>query len=245
MIKISGLVKTYGRGGSAVRVLDGASLAVGRGELVALIGPSGSGKSTLLYCAGLLDSFDSGEVEIGGAATSRLGDAARAKVRRESLGFVYQSHNLFPDFSALENVALAARIGGMARPAAEEAAGKILAGLGLSARLGHRPAELSGGEAQRVAIARALVRRPKLLLADEPTGNLDPANGDAVFKELLGLVKAGGMAAIIATHNPLLAAKMHRRIALVGGRLYDLGAAGERRALGATAAGKEILAAFG
>jgi len=243
ILTLKDIVKTYGKGANALGVLDGASLSLKEGEIAALVGPSGSGKSTLLYIAGLLDSFDSGEVELGGVRADRLGDGAKARLRRELLGFVYQSHNLFADFSALENVAFAPMIAGASKHDAAGMAEEILAKIGLEKRMRHRLAELSGGEAQRVAIARALVRRPRLLLADEPTGNLDPKNGEAVFSELLSLAKESKMAALIATHNPALAARCSKKLALVGGKLYDI--TRDKSLLAKNPIGKEILKNFG
>jgi len=242
ILALNNIVKTYGKGAAALKVLDGVSLTLSKGEIAALVGPSGSGKSTLLYIAGLLDSCDSGEIELNGFNVNRLSDGAKARLRRELLGFVYQSHNLFADFSALENVALAPMIAGVGKRAAEEKAFAILTKIGLAKRTGHRLAELSGGEAQRVAIARALVQSPRLLLADEPTGNLDPKNGEAVFSELLSLAKEGKMAALIATHNPALAARCSKRLALVSGKLYDT--VRDKTLLAKNPIGKEILKSF-
>ena len=242
MLVLENITKTYGKGVAALKVLDDVSLSLSEGEIVALVGPSGSGKSTLLYVAGLLDTFNSGRLELGEVNVAGLGDGAKARMRRDLLGFVYQSHNLFADFTALENVAFAPMIAGAQKRVAEEQALAMLAKMGLSARVGHRLAELSGGEAQRVAIARALVRKPKLLLADEPTGNLDPKNGEAVFGELLSLATENRMAALIATHNPALAARCSKRLALVGGKIYDIAA--DRAELAKSAVGKEIIKSF-
>jgi lipoprotein-releasing system ATP-binding protein len=245
VLSLKNVSKSYGSGESKISILRGASLELKAGEIVALVGPSGSGKSTLLYLAGLLDRADSGSVSILGADASRLSDSARTRLRAASLGFVYQSHNLFPDFTALENVAISCIIAGQSRDAAEKSAAAELERLGLGSRLGHRLAELSGGEAQRVAIARAFVRRPSLVLADEPTGNLDPYNSDEVFSLLLDMVDKSGSAALVATHNPLLAARMHRRVALLDGRLFDMGSASGRKALESSPVGAKILGSFG
>ena len=220
VLRLAGVGKAYNRGTPAeIRVLDGVNLTLSAGEVVALEAPSGAGKSTLLHMAGLLDTPDSGTIHIYGAEAGRLGDRGRTRLRRERIGFVYQFHHLLPEFSALENVALPQRAAGVARAAAEARAAELLGAVGLEARVAHRPAELSGGEQQRVAIARALANRPALLLADEPTGNLDPATAEAVFALLLGRVRETGLAALIATHNPDLAARMDRRLRLDGGRL--------------------------
>jgi lipoprotein-releasing system ATP-binding protein len=212
--------KVYNPGSPAeVSVLSDATLSIAAGEVVALVAPSGAGKSTLLHIAGLLDSPSSGRVRIGGEAAERSSDRARTRLRRDAIGFVYQFHHLLPEFSALENVALPQRAAGVARGAAEARARELLEAVGLGARLAHRPAELSGGEQQRVAMARALANRPRLLLADEPTGNLDPETAGQVFVMLMGLVRETGLAALIATHNPDLAGRMDRVLRLAGGRV--------------------------
>ena len=200
-------------------MLRGADLTVRAGEIVALVAPSGAGKSTLLHVAGLLDRPDSGAVLIEGRDAGGLPDAARTVVRRDTIGFVYQFHHLLAEFTALENVVLPQMIAGCPRRAAEDRARSLLSSFGLAARLSHLPGKLSGGEQQRVAIARALANRPKLLLADEPTGNLDVATAVAVFSQLLAMVRDHGVAALIATHNPELAARMDRIVTLRDGRL--------------------------
>ena len=200
-------------------VLGGADLSVRAGEIVALIGPSGSGKSTLLQIAGLLEKPDAGEVLLAGEAASGLNDAGRTRMRRRYLGFVYQYHHLLPEFSAEENVAIPQMVAGIAKAAARARARDLLGRMGLEGRTRHRPGQLSGGEQQRVAIARALANSPRVLLADEPTGNLDPTTAGGVFAELLRLVREEGLAALIATHNPDLARRMDRVVALKAGRV--------------------------
>lgn len=220
VLRLNGIEKGYklGRPGE-VRVLRGASLAIVPGEVVALVAPSGAGKSTLLHIAGLLDTPDAGRVEICGQDLTRAGDSARTVARRECLGFVYQFHHLLPEFSAAENIVLPQLAHGLGMGAARTRAAQLLAAVGLSDRSAHRPAEMSGGEQQRVAFCRALANRPQVLLADEPTGNLDPETADRVFATLMGLVRDTGMAALIATHNPDLAARMDRRVRLENGLL--------------------------
>ncbi len=222
VLVLDGVVRRFVQGGATLNVLAGANLAVRAGEIVALVGPSGSGKSTLLQLAGLLERPDEGEVSIEGRACGRLGDAERTRLRREALGFVYQQHHLLPEFSAVENVIVPQMIAGVPRAAAHERAAQLLGRLGLGERLDHRPGQLSGGEQQRVAICRALANRPRLLLADEPTGNLDPETSDGVFAALLALVRDEGLAALIATHNPELAARMDRRVTVRGGAILEL-----------------------
>jgi len=200
-------------------VLRGADLTVRAGEIVALVAPSGAGKSTLLHVAGLLDRPDGGSVLIEGRDVGGLPDAARTAIRRDRIGFVYQFHHLLPEFSALENVVLPQMIAGRTRRAARDRAAALLTAFGLASRLRHLPGKLSGGEQQRVAIARALANQPKLLLADEPTGNLDVATAEIVFAQLLSIVRDHGVAALIATHNPDLAARMDRTVTLRDGRL--------------------------
>ena len=206
---------------AAVAVLDGASLSLAEGEVVALVAPSGAGKSTLLHIAGLLDTPTRGAVRLMGQAVAGLGDGARTRLRRDTVGFVYQFHHLLPEFSALENVAMPQRAAGVARGEAAARARELLESVGLGHRLDHRPAELSGGEQQRVAVARALANGPRLLLADEPTGNLDPETSARVFAILLDRVRGAGLAALIATHNPELAARMDRVLRLKAGALAE------------------------
>ena len=220
-LALQGVVRTFAQAGTRLEVLRGANLAVRAGEVVALLGPSGSGKSTLLHIAGLLEQADGGEIFIDGRPCGRMGDLERTLVRRERLGFVYQFHHLLPEFSALENVMLPQLVAGKGRRAARQRATELLTVLGLSARLDHRPARLSGGEQQRVAIARAIANAPQVLLADEPTGNLDGRTAELVFGELLQLVREHGLAALIATHNPELAARMDRRVQLQDGVLVE------------------------
>jgi lipoprotein-releasing system ATP-binding protein len=216
---LRGVKRTYRGEAGDLPVLRGADLTVRAGEVVALVAPSGAGKSTLLHVAGLLDHPDGGAVVIEGRDAGGLPDAARTAIRRDTIGFVYQFHHLLPEFSALENVVLPQMIAGRSRRAAEDRGRALLSGFGLTARLGHLPGKLSGGEQQRVAIARALANGPKLLLADEPTGNLDVATAEAVFAELLAIVRDHGLAALIATHNPELAGRMDRVVTLRDGRL--------------------------
>lgn len=215
---LSGITKTYNPGRpNAVQVLQGASLTIDRGEVVALVAPSGAGKSTLLHIAGLLDTADGGSVQINGTDMTRLGDRARTAVRRGQVGFIYQFHHLLPEFTALENVVLPQLVNGVAPAAAETRARMLLDRVGVGARAGHRPAALSGGEQQRVAFCRALANGPSLLLADEPTGNLDPGTSDQVFGALMALVRDTGLSALIATHNLDLARRMDRVVRLAGG----------------------------
>ena len=214
--------RQYRQGDATLTILDGAKLALWAGQSVALVAPSGSGKSTLLHIAGLLESPDSGEVYVGGTATSGLSDIERTHIRRTDIGFVYQSHRLLPEFSALENVMLPQMIRGLNRMEASKRAKEILAYLGLADRVVHRPSEMSGGEQQRVAIARAVANAPRVLLADEPTGNLDPHTADHVFQALMQLVRATRVAMLIATHNMDLAARMDRRVSLEEGHVVEL-----------------------
>jgi lipoprotein-releasing system ATP-binding protein len=214
--------RQYKQGEATLTILDGAKLALWAGQSVALVAPSGSGKSTLLHIAGLLESPDDGEVYVGGAPTSQLSDIDRTQIRRTDIGFVYQSHRLLPEFTALENVMLPQMIAGLSRGKAKNRASQLLHYLGLSERGEHRPAELSGGEQQRVAIARAVANAPGILLADEPTGNLDPKTAHHVFAALDALVRATGLATLVATHNMELAARMDRRVTLHEGRVVEL-----------------------
>jgi lipoprotein-releasing system ATP-binding protein len=222
-LRLENVTRTYPQGEGVLEVFRGISFTLRAGELVALVGPSGAGKSSLLHMAGLLEAPSSGEVLIGGVAASALPDAERTRIRRDTIGFVYQAHHLLPEFSALENVIMPQRIAGKPRDASERDARNILTHLGLGARLDHRPAQLSGGEQQRVAIARALANRPRVLLADEPTGNLDGRTSASVFEALVELVRSEGLAALIATHNLELAARMDRALILHEGKLYDGG----------------------
>jgi lipoprotein-releasing system ATP-binding protein len=212
----------YRQGDETLHILRGAELAIWAGQSVALVAPSGAGKSTLLHLAGLLEHPDRGEVYIDGQPTSTLNDAERTRVRRTEIGFVYQSHHLLSEFSALENVQLPQMIQGLSRRQAAARAVELLSYLGLGNRLTHRPAELSGGEQQRVAIARAVANAPHILLADEPTGNLDPHTADHVFGTLAELVQASGLATIVATHNMDLAARMDRRVTIREGVVHEL-----------------------
>ena len=219
VLGVTRLARSFEQGDVRIEVLRGVDLAVGRGEIVALLGPSGSGKSTLLQAVGLLEGGFSGSIRIVGEEASRLDDEGRTRLRREALGFVYQFHHLLPDFTALENVVLPQLVRGADQPTADTRARTLLATLGLDHRLDHKPSRLSGGEQQRVAVARALANRPALVLADEPTGNLDEATADVVLAELLRLVRHEGSAALIATHNERLAAKMDRVVRLHEGVL--------------------------
>src|SRR4051794_26090952 len=214
--------RRYRQAEGALEILKGADLAIWPGELVALVAPSGTGKSNLLHVAGLLEKPDGGEVYIGGHPTARMSDAERTRLRREEIGFVYQFHHLLPEFSALENVVMPQLIRGLSRAEARERARQVLGFLGLGARLDHRPPELSGGEQQRVAIARAVANTPRVLLADEPTGNLDPHTAGHVFTTLMAIVRASGLAAMIATHNMDLAARMDRRVTIQDGLVVQL-----------------------
>jgi lipoprotein-releasing system ATP-binding protein len=222
-LQLVGVQRHYGEGDTRIDILRGADLTLWPGQSVALIAPSGAGKSTLLHSAGLLEKPDAGEVLVGGVPTADLDDAGRTALRRSDIGFVYQFHHLLPEFSALENVMMPQLIRGLSWTEAQGRARELLAFLGLAARVEHRPAELSGGEQQRVAIARAVANAPKVLLADEPTGNLDPKTADHVFGTLLALVKASGLAALIATHNLELAGRMDRRVTLSDGQVTELG----------------------
>jgi lipoprotein-releasing system ATP-binding protein len=222
VIYLHEIKRQYMQGEVPLVILDGAKLALWAGQSVALVAPSGSGKSTLLHIAGLLETPDEGEVYVGGAPTSQLTDIERTQIRRTDIGFVYQSHRLLPEFSAIENVMLPQMIRGLKRAETVKRSSEILGYLGLGDRLKHRPAELSGGEQQRVAIARAVANAPRALLADEPTGNLDPNTADHVFQALMQLVKATRVAMLIATHNMDLAHRMDRRVSLENGHVVEL-----------------------
>lgn len=219
VLKLEGVSRHYG----VLVILQPSDFALARGETVALLGPSGSGKSSLLHIAGLLEAPSGGEVFVNGAATVKLGDAGKTRLRRDFLGFVYQFHHLLPEFSALGNVSLPMLIRGVKKPDAEKEAARLLTAMGLGERLEHQPGQLSGGEQQRTAIARALANHPKVLLADEPTGNLDPKTSDKVFEALLEVVRAEGLAALIATHDARLARKLDRIIVIRDQRLVEVG----------------------
>jgi lipoprotein-releasing system ATP-binding protein len=222
LVFLYGICRHFRQGDSTLDILKGAELGVWPGQSVALVGPSGAGKSTLLHIAGLLEHPDSGEVYIDALATSNLTDVARTRIRRTEIGFVYQFHHLLPEFTALENVILPQMIRGLSRREATTRSIELLGYLGLKDRLTHRPPELSGGEQQRVAIARAVANAPRILLADEPTGNLDVRTADHVFSALNQLVRASGLAAIIATHNMDIAAQMDRRVTIREGLVVEL-----------------------
>ena len=219
ILAVRGLQRSFEQGGVRIDVLRGVDFEVKRGEIVGLLGPSGSGKSTLLQAVGLLEGGFEGSIEIDGEAAAKLGDRDRTRLRRDSLGFVYQFHHLLPDFTAVENVVIPQLIHGATRPDARARAESLLTTLGLGERLTHRPSKLSGGEQQRVAVARALANKPALVLADEPTGNLDENTADRVLGEFLRLVREEGSAALVATHNERLAAKMDRVVRLHEGIL--------------------------
>ena len=219
VLALHGVERVYHTGAEKLAVLRGADLVLAPGELVGLVAPSGAGKSTLLHVAGLLERPDGGDVTLDGRSCGAMDDAARTALRRGGIGFVYQFHHLLPEFSALENVALAGMIAGQDRKGAYAKATDLLERVGLGHRLSHRPARLSGGEQQRVAIARALGGSPRVLIADEPTGNLDPETAGHVFDLLIGLVRQGGLAALIATHNLDLAGRMDRVVTLRDGRV--------------------------
>lgn len=221
VLSLRNIARTYVQGGAQIHVLRGVNLDIRAGEFVALVGPSGAGKSSLLHIAGLLEAPDDGEVIVDGTVANRLSDAARTALRRHSIGFVYQLHHLLPEFSATENVAIPLRLAGSKRRDSENQANRLLSTMGLQHRLTHRPAQLSGGEQQRVAIARALANHPHLLLADEPTGNLDPATAGGVFKEFLRVARAEGVAGLVATHSLELASWMDRVVVLHEGGLHD------------------------
>jgi lipoprotein-releasing system ATP-binding protein len=222
VLRLADVHHSFQQGNRLIHVLSGADAALYPGQAVALVGPSGAGKSTLLHIAGLLETPSRGHVVIAGRDCSRMSDTDRTRVRRAQMGFVYQFHQLLPEFSAIENVIIPQLIQGRSRREARARAADLLSALGLAERLEHRPAELSGGEQQRTAIARALANRPRLLLADEPTGNLDPQTSQHVFAELIALIEHTGVAALIATHNLELARRMHRVLRLDDGRLLEV-----------------------
>ncbi len=219
VVKLTGLTRSFEQGGVRIDVLRGIDLSVMPGEIIALLGPSGSGKSTLLQAVGLLEGGFGGMIEIAGTDATALSGDERTNVRRDSIGFVYQFHHLLPDFNALENVVLPQLVADASQPVAAERARELLDALGLAERLDHRPSQLSGGEQQRVAVARALANKPALVLADEPTGNLDEATANKVLAQFLELVRGQGSAAIVATHNERLAARMDRVVRLHEGKL--------------------------
>jgi lipoprotein-releasing system ATP-binding protein len=221
VLSLKSIKRTFTQGKNQLNVLRGSDLTLIKGEVVALVGPSGSGKSTLLHIAGLLEKPDSGKIAICGEPCSNMDDDNRTRVRRHSLGFVYQYHHLLPEFTALENISIPQIIAGTSKKESRNRAAEMLEWLGLSERSTHRPARLSGGEQQRVAIGRALSNAPKLLLADEPTGNLDPHTADEVFDVLMRLARGAGLTALIATHNPQLASRMDRIITLDDGYLIE------------------------
>ena len=216
------VVRRYHQGDAVLEILNRGDLAIWPGQSVALVAPSGAGKSTLLHIAGLLEHADGGEVFLDGEPTAALSDSARTRLRRNSIGFVYQAHHLLPEFSAIENVMLPQMVRGLGRGEARKRASELLSYLGLGERLTHRPAELSGGEQQRVAIARAVANVPRLLLADEPTGNLDPKTSDHVFHALSQLIRASGLTVMLATHNMDIAARMDRRVTIRDGLIVEL-----------------------
>lgn len=221
MLRLENVSRRYKEGDGQLEIFTDLNMSLQAGEIVALVGQSGVGKSSLLHMAGLLEAPSSGEIYIDGVAASRLPEQDRTRIRRDMIGFVYQAHHLLPEFDALENVVLPQMIAGKSRAEAAVEAGRLLTALGLGERLTHRPAQLSGGEQQRVAIARALANKPRILLADEPTGNLDPRTSGGVFDALLAITRAEGLAALIATHNFQLAARMDRSLVLQQGVLVD------------------------
>ncbi|MFT3808802.1 MAG: ABC transporter ATP-binding protein [Micropepsaceae bacterium] len=223
VLELRNIVRSFSQASGTLEVFKNASATIRRGEIVTLVGPSGAGKSSLLHIAGLLERPTSGEVVIAGRAVSSLSERERTATRRNALGFVYQFHHLLPEFSALENVMMPMRLAGQTKSDAAVEARRLLDLVGLTPRLDHRPAQLSGGEQQRVAIARALANKPQLLLADEPTGNLDPKTADLVFEVLLGIVRAEGLAALIATHNHKLINYTDRTLLMHEGKLVDGG----------------------
>jgi lipoprotein-releasing system ATP-binding protein len=221
VLKLENVDRHYGQGDTVLSILKGANFELRAGEIVALVAPSGTGKSTLLHLAGLLEHPDSGEIFINGESCGNLPDERRTAIRRGDIGFVYQFHHLLPEFSALENIMMPQLIGGLSKKDAQERAAQLLDYMRIGHRATHRPSELSGGEQQRVAIARAVANAPLLLLADEPTGNLDPETASYVFDALEALVRQSGLAALIATHNHDLASRMDRRVTIEGGRIVE------------------------
>ena len=221
LLRLENITRRFKEGEGQLEVFSGLDLTINPGEIVALVGQSGAGKSSLLHIAGLLEAPTSGEIFIEGLPVSGLPDAERTRIRRDRLGFVYQAHHLLPEFDALENVVLPQMIAGKSRADAAKEAARLLTVLGLGQRLTHRPAQLSGGEQQRVAIARALANKPRILLADEPTGNLDPRTAGGVFDALIAITRAQGLAALIATHNFELASRMDRALLLHQGKLVE------------------------
>ena len=223
VLRLEGVVKRFGAGDTALEILRGVEMVLRPGELVALVGPSGAGKSTLLHIAGLLENPTAGKVLIGGKDCAGLGDAGRTRLRRDAIGYVYQFHHLLPEFSARENVMIPQMVAGLSRAEAGQRADQLLKMVGLERRASHRPARLSGGEQQRVAIVRAIANVPQVLLADEPTGNLDPQTASDVFAQLTRIVRATGLSALIATHNLELAAAMDRTLELRDGLVVERG----------------------
>ncbi len=222
VLQLSGVERHYGQGETSLSILKGADFELRSGEIVALVAPSGTGKSTLLHLAGLLEHPDAGEVFLSGHACNGLPDSERTAMRRNQIGFVYQFHHLLPEFSAVENIMMPQLIAGLSKAEAKERAGQLLEYMRIGHRAEHRPSELSGGEQQRVAIARAVANAPRVLLADEPTGNLDPKTASYVFDALEALVRQSGLAALIATHNHDLAARMDRRVTIEGGKVVEM-----------------------
>ncbi len=221
ILRLEAITRRFKEGDGQLEVFSNLALSLKPGEIVALVGPSGAGKSSLLHIAGLLEAPTSGEIFIDGVATSKLPDTERTRIRRDKVGFVYQAHHLLPEFDALENVVLPQMIAGVSKAVAAKEAERLLTVLGLGKRMTHLPSQLSGGEQQRVAIARALANRPRILLADEPTGNLDPRTSGGVFDALIAITRAEGLAALIATHNFELASRMDRALLLHQGRLIE------------------------
>jgi lipoprotein-releasing system ATP-binding protein len=221
-LQLTGIERHYGQGDTRLSILKGADFSLKQSEIVALVAPSGTGKSTLLHVAGLLEHPDAGEIRINGEACGGLSDDRRTAIRRAEIGFVYQFHHLLPEFSALENIMMPQLIGGLSKKEAADRSSMLLDYMRIGHRADHRPAELSGGEQQRVAIARAVANAPILLLADEPTGNLDPETAHYVFEALEALVRQSGLAALIATHNHELASRMDRRVTIDGGKIVEI-----------------------